>query len=196
MRKLNSKGFTIIELLIATVTFSVILLVISGAIIQFTKLYYKGTITTQTQEASRAIINDITRNIQFATPGSIQHPDPENGVEMWCIGGQKYMYRLDTQVGGTGADTKHALVVDSDDGSCTNPDGDINQPLENGRSELLGDRMKLLGLSITKNQNLYTVNVRVGYGDEVDSNGKCPSISLGGQFCTSSELSTTVIGRL
>ncbi len=194
---MNPKGFTIIELLIATVTFSVVLLIITGSIIQFTKLYYKGTVTTQTQEVARAVIDDIAKNIRFAAPGSIQMPDPVGELQRLCIGGQRYLYQFDTQVSGTGTAAKHALVVDSADSGCLSPDGGIDgKNLGSDQIELLGDRMQLLDLSVVQIEKQYIIKVKIGYGDEFQADGSCPSVSIGGQFCASSELSTTVIGRL
>lgn len=195
MRKLNPKGFTIIELLIATVTFSVVLLVITGAIIQFTRLYYKGTVTTQTQEAVRAITEEIAKSIQFNPANSLKsYPiSAGNPFDRYCIGNHGYVYQKNVSVSEDGTQ-KHALVSDQ----LCRP-YDINSALQSNQTEMLGDRMQLLELSVSQsptNSKQYTIHVKIGYGDEIQDDDTCPSVSIGGQFCAVSELSTTVIGRL
>src|SRR4051812_8577751 len=89
----NQSGFTIIELLIATVIFALVLLVITTGVLQFTRQYYKGVISSHTQSAARAIADDVTRALQFGV-GSVQ-PLTTNGTSPagqtygYCIGQSK-----------------------------------------------------------------------------------------------------------
>lgn len=59
----NTAGFTIVELMIATVVFSVILILITTGIIQIGKAYYKGIIGSRTQETARKITDEVGRSI-------------------------------------------------------------------------------------------------------------------------------------
>lgn len=219
-------GFTIIELLIATVVFSVILLIVTVSVIQFSKQYYKGIIAGSTQGAARTLIDDVSRAIQFNSGGISQLTSGGSG---WCIGTDKrYSYALNRQVIDTGAVAAshqgvHGLVSDTVSGCSTATPalgvaalgGNLTTP--NAR-ELLGQHMRLAKFDITGSADLYTITVRIIYGDDdllcspstagdcADPNSKagvnagksdlmCRS-TAGSQYCAVSELSTTVTKRV
>src|SRR3990172_9120101 len=62
-------GFTIVELMIATTIFSVILLIVTFGMLQIGRTYYKGITLTKTQNAARSIIDTISQDIQFSGEG-------------------------------------------------------------------------------------------------------------------------------
>jgi prepilin-type N-terminal cleavage/methylation domain-containing protein len=173
MKRTNSKGFTIIELLIATVIFSVILLVITGAIVQFGRIYYKGVVQSRTQERTRAITDSVVRNIQFSEEGS-----PTQVGSCYRIGNQSYNF------------SQNSLKLT--EGDCGTPGG----------VEMLGDGMQIVTFDIQTGTNgSQTVHIRVVYGESTDfvdddPTKPCKPIILGGQFCAVSELTTTVVSRL
>jgi prepilin-type N-terminal cleavage/methylation domain-containing protein len=194
---LNKKGFTIIELLIATVVFSLILLVVTGAIIQFSRLYYKGVIQSRTQEVARTITQDIAQNIQFG--GST----PSSSPNVICIGSKRYTKVLNVQVG-TGSNN-HGLVYDSPSGGCSTASGyDVTQAgLASGAKEFLGQNMQLVALNVSEQpagSGLWRVDAHVVYGADADltdaTKTSCKSIISGGQFCAVSRLTTAVSQRL
>jgi len=84
----SKKGFTIIEFMIATALFSVVLLVFSAVFTMIGKLFYKGYITSKTQEASRDLMYELSRNVQFSS-GAIT-----TGPNFLCIGGADYTITL------------------------------------------------------------------------------------------------------
>jgi prepilin-type N-terminal cleavage/methylation domain-containing protein len=201
--KLNSqKGFTIIELMIATAVFSVILLVCTIGLLQIGRMYYKGVTSARAQETARTAINDISQNIQF-NGGVVSH-DTVNSL--LCIGNKRYSYALNRQVTDNavmvGSQARHALVADDITG-CSSPqplNGDVT-----GR-ELINIRMRLARLTVNLvpfTTDLYNVTVRVVNGDDdlvtdVDGDGfvECRNVREGSQFCATSELSTTVHKRV
>lgn len=217
----RAAGFTIIETLIATTVFSVILLVITVSILQFSKEYYKGIIVSSTQSTARTIVDDVSRSIQFnggpvyALPltGGVPNPNPT----AYCVGSSKlYSFALNQQVTDSSPDGNahqgtHGIVsndVNSCDGTtvpvATKTIGSLSGLL-NGR-ELLGQHMRLAKLSITGNgstdNNLYSIDIKVVYGDDdlltTPSNPAtttCKS-TTGSQFCAVSELKTTVQKRV
>ncbi len=106
----SSKGFTIIELLFATLVFSVVLLMCLTALVQIGRLYYKGITTSQTQDATRSILDEISQAIQFTgdsvtTPSLVAGPDipvtggsaTANAIGFFCIGSTRYSYVIDRQ---------------------------------------------------------------------------------------------------
>lgn len=200
MRKLNNHGFTIIELLIAMVSFSLILLIITGAIIQFSSVYYKGVVTSKTQETARAVADNIARSAQFSSelPTEVfPSPTVHNNYGMVCIGSKRYNYTLNKLLVD---EVNHVLTADAQAG-CTPYDGHTGTPAN--ATELLGEKMQLLRLRVEQaGDGIITVKVTVAYGNDVvinptdRSKSTCPGISLGGQFCAISNVETTVTKRL
>lgn len=195
-KRMNAAGFTIIELLIATLIFSLVLILVTTGVMQFTRQYYKGVISSSTQNTARAIIDDVTRTIQFNT-GSFYtltsttltpNTDPSAPALGYCIGETKrYSFRLNAQVTEGTADSNlhqsnHALITDGVSGCTTaTPALDVrsrdiltNPDIQTGRAllyprELLGQRMRLSKFKIETVPNMvgtYTVTVRVIYGDD------------------------------
>lgn len=189
-------GFTIIELLIATLIFSLVLILVMTGVMQFTRQYYKGVIASNTQNTARAIIDEVTRTIQFNT-GSLYvlksttlmpNTDPAAPALGYCIGETKrYSFKLNAQVtdgtANTGAhQSNHGLITDGVSGcstatpalDVTNPDILTNPDIQTGRAllnarELLGQRMRLSKFTIETVPNMagtYTITVRVVYGDD------------------------------
>lgn len=201
-------GFTIIELLIATAVFSVVLLVITEGIIQFNRVYYGGITQSQTQNAARNILENISQAIQFSggtvtpTPGT----NPTKSYR-FCVGSTRYRYKLGHELSNspTGSQTHHALLMDTPNGGCKNSGtvASINTAGATG-TELLSPNMRLSRLSVTEigTTNSWIVDVKVVYGDDdlfshpTRSNAVCHFGWAGAQFCAASELSTTVEQRV
>lgn len=223
LRPTSARGFTLIELLIATSVFTMVLLLITTGVLQFSRQYYKGVIAGKTQDTARAIVDDVTRAIQL-NPGTVYTLSPSGSARGYCIGTVKrYSYILNSKIVDSGAlgvrQSRHALVADSTSGcssgtNAVNAATVTNLPGVNAR-EMLGPNMRLSKFSITGGPNVYTVTVRVVYGDEdllcsptapgsCAPNGSFPAAktdltckgNIGGQFCAASELTTTVQKRV
>jgi prepilin-type N-terminal cleavage/methylation domain-containing protein len=210
-RSSDSPAFTIIELMIATTVFSVILLICAAGLIQIGRIYQKGVINNQTQEVARTVITRVSESIQF-TGGSIRKLSANNGSQGFCVDNKQYSYLPNKKlVDGTPTSdqTKHALVVN---GSCTTNNAQDLSAASVVGDELLSPNMRVLKLAICvpgdtdvancptpppANSNLYQVNLIIGYGDgDLFSAGACKSLSIGGSFCAVSSLSTTVQKRI
>src|SRR5689334_15673116 len=97
MSKVNKKlksqsGFTIVELLIATAVFSLVLLVVTAGIIRMGQAYYKGITMSRIQETTRTVSQEVTSSIQLAAGkrrnGSITIPN----AKQFCVGDVRYTY--------------------------------------------------------------------------------------------------------
>ena len=200
-------GFTILELLVATIVFSVVLLLVTAGIMQIARVYYKGVTESNTQNAARSIIDNISQAIQFSG-GAVTETDPPmpGEDEVFCIGSQHFSYRLGWQVEDNPNSAQnqawHGLVQRPLTGSCTGAQDMDNENLT-GR-DLVPRHMRLTKLSVEDmGGNQYRVQVRVVYGDNdlltIPATGAdvaCRSQSAGTQFCSISELSTTVVKRV
>ena len=101
--KHRQAGFTIIELLIATAIFSVIVLIATTVLIRIGQQYYKGVTMSKTQEAGRAVMEDVTRVVQFSSSDksdespTYPNPNPNFPKKIICVGDTRYYYSLGTQ---------------------------------------------------------------------------------------------------
>jgi prepilin-type N-terminal cleavage/methylation domain-containing protein len=211
-RKTSDAGFTILELMISSSVFAVVLLVIAVGVINFTNNYYKGIISTETQSTARTVMADISQSIEF---GESVNLNLSNGnVSGVCIDNTLYAYVVGQQVTDSSPNSSqnqgyHGLVAGnigcSSLSTLTPYLGSGSQgnsgSLPSGARELLNQHMRLGVLSITPNGDLYTVQVRVIYGDTNLLTSKnwatatCVS-GAGSQFCATANLTTTVEKRL
>jgi prepilin-type N-terminal cleavage/methylation domain-containing protein len=207
--KQSTHGFTIIELLVATMVFAVVLLVVTGGILQIARVYYKGVTESNTQNTARSIMDTISQAIQFSggTVTTTATSPVAGNSYAFCVGNQQFSYTLGWQAE-DGPDavkhqSYHTLVQNNISGctSSTAPQNVRNQTVS-GR-DLMGPHMRLSNLSVTNiATNQYRIQIRVVYGDDDLLNGpttataSCKGIQAGTQFCSVSELSTVVIKRV
>lgn len=200
----SNRGFTVVELMVATAVFGLVLLVIATAIINLSRLYYKGLTDTKVQATSRQIVDTIAQSIQFnggivtSTPGS-----PASGTPYsFCIGNTQYSFVLGRMLSDSpsGSEVSHVLVSYNPPGGCNSS---LAPQFTNGR-ELLAPGMRLAKLDV---QNLggtyYLVNARVVYGDDAiltnptATNAACNSaMRYGTQFCAVSDITAAVTKRV
>lgn len=105
LRRLTNRydGFTIIELLIATTVFSVILLGATTALFALERMYYRGIVTNQTQTTSRQIMASISQQLQLSqnhvTISGVKHyAGVAADFRAFCIGTTRYNFILNGQV--------------------------------------------------------------------------------------------------
>lgn len=227
--KSSASGYTIVELLIASSVFTMVLILITTGILQFSRQYYKGVISGKTQDTTRAIVDDVVRAVQL-NPGDVMPLRNVGGPMLpspvgYCIGEVKrYSFYRNQQVTDNPPfqtnQGYHALITDNYTGCNANSPAlnarTINGLPASGR-ELLGQNMRLVKFAIDGVDDLYTITVRVVYGDNdllcsptSPATGNCgpnasfPGLrddltcktSAGAQFCAVSELSTTVQKRV
>lgn len=204
----SQSGFTIVELLIATSVFSVILLVVSTGIVRIGQSYYKGIIQSRTQETVRAVSQEISSTVQFA---SGQKKLGATGNQ-FCIGNARYTYFLNQKVD----ESNEGLRVEKmrADGSCSVA-ADGSEP-----KEMLAKNMRVLHFKAdpdVKDSRIWRIEIAVAYGDNdllthYDNNGnpagwsavtdpavkdaKCKSGVSGGAFCATSSMDILVKRRL
>lgn len=186
--KNNQKGFTIVELMIASAVFAMVLLLITVGIIQVGKLFYKGTTSADTQEVARSIMADITSVIQFGGSDS-NLVMTGGGAKGFCFGNKLYSYVTDTQL----TSDNHVLSQKDITTNCA----DATVAVNDGK-ELMSIGMRLGKLEVSSlSSGLYEVSIVVINGDDDlidDDNISCKN-ERGSQFCSVSELTTTVQRR-
>lgn len=122
----QERGFTIIELMIATAVLSTILVLVTVVMVNIGTLYYKGINQSRVQDDVRTISDDIIKNIQLSDQppkGPVAVPGVTNSYA-YCVGQVRYTYVLGVQVGhpapGTSSTYYQVLWRDSNPtpGSC------------------------------------------------------------------------------
>ena len=196
----NQQGFTIVELMIATAIFSIVLLILTFGVLQITNSYYRGVTESNTQNTARNIINAVSQSIQFGGDSFASAGTPNAGA-VYCIGSQRYSYITGKELEDNPKNSDqvtHVLVVDNPSGCSAN-----NSGLNSGGQELLGQNMRLAAFTVAQvgTSSLYKIDVRVLYGDvdlltaTTGPSATCNTGS-GSQFCAVSELSTIVQKRV
>lgn len=214
----NSRGFTVIELMIATGVFAVVLLGITMAVLQISRVYYKGIITANTQNTTRQITDRLSQAVQFSGQ-NIVPTAPEGTAQAagtnyaFCIGNKKFSYVLGRALNDGPRDDAnkrmpHVLVEENSAADCSGssptPYNLASQAtLPSGARELMSPNMRLTNLRVfSLGDNMYRITVRVVHGDADllnnpdAANASCKSERSGTQFCAISELSTVVTKRI
>lgn len=86
-------GFTIVELLIATSVFSVVITIGLYSFLQVSRLYTKGINSVRTQDAARNLIMDVSTQFQLSTGQYTGPQDTADGFKYFCVGNKGYRYK-------------------------------------------------------------------------------------------------------
>ncbi len=203
----DQQGFTILELLIATTVFSVILLIATTGIIAIGKLYYKGITEARTSDATRVVMEEVSRTIQFSKGTRVSGHSfaPDTNITQFCVGDRRYTFMINQQVTDDNAIGLRSQTKAPSD-ACA-----LDDPLVG--DQVLASNMRLLDFRVESNPttNNFTVNIKIAYGDDdllnlYDddgnrssiplSDGQCKSGIAGSSFCAVAQLDTTVKQRL
>jgi len=211
----NQQGFTILELLISTAVFSVVLLLCSTAIIQVGRMYYKGVIANRTQNASRNVVEDVSQAVQLGSAAGSSFFDTGTQnyggvtIRSYCLGEILYSYAPAGTALGTGAGRiRHVLWKDKPGINAVCTPLNLTQANPGGVSgqEMLGDAMRVVQFLVNDETiNLYSIRLTVAYGGDNDvfklmggipDYNICASSSAGGQYCSVSIINTSAAKRL
>jgi prepilin-type N-terminal cleavage/methylation domain-containing protein len=212
-KKLPQKGFTIIELLIATAVFSLVLVIFLTALVRISQLFYKGVSLTNTQEATRNVIQTISDDIQFSNESPAYYGD------YFCIGGHRYTLSKGVQVG-SGDPADYGIVRESMN-TCKSPftAPPTGEPVNTASAEkLLDPGMQLNNLTIDPDTVTGSVRLKilvVYYGsdkgvfssptashndpNDVDYDAykaidaQCTGHANSSQFCATADYETTIL---
>ncbi len=216
----KQSGFTIIELMISTTIFSLVLMICMAGILQITKMYYRGVTQTKTREAARVITDEIGEAIRFSNQSVAIGPvvyGPQindlsaNSVGYFCIGQKRYSYAIDRQVKSTPVagtkQKKHALWVDQTLSCSSAADLNADVPTSNGK-DLVPQNMRLYKLAIVEKdaiKNIFSISVGIAYGDNdllfpkpasSPTELTCEGGFVGVEFCATTNYDVTVQKRL
>jgi prepilin-type N-terminal cleavage/methylation domain-containing protein len=192
----TQSGFTIVELMIATAVFSLVLLVILYGVLSFTHAYYSGVNASATQNDARTIVNAIAQSVEFSGNTIIPSADVSGSTYYFCVGGNTYFYNVGSMYNGPSPSLGDPGLY-MEPSICTKTP---NYSDVKGK-ELLGANMRVTYLSLAQsstNARLYDIAVGLayGYGDLLCNNSKSGTGSTGGCYSSdpSYNQSSSVVG--
>lgn len=203
MKKLNNKAFTIIELLIASLVFTTVLLLCLEGIIRLGKIYVKNVSISRTNQFVRSFTEEISNQLKYG---------PREPIIVGSIAGEYRIcssnnaYRIVYNNNTTGS------IFKKNNPSCQSP---ITGNFFDGAENVGPVGMRILSFStgaVTGSASLWSISIRVALGDSdllqddagrlANNTGvelakvKCkPGIS-GNEFCAVLGLTTQVSRRV
>lgn len=220
----DQTGFTIVELMIATLVFSVVLLIITVGVLHFTNSYYKGVNSSTTQTTAQNAIDTISHALQFGSAGSAGTDAAPSGL--FCAGSRMFLYTLGAEyMGATPSSTNWGLYMFPNPHTANCNASDISD--FSGGTELLGPHMRVADVSVVDSNpaaGLWRISLNIVYGDSDllcntgltgTTKGSCQSnattyaasdvvkgsdvackAQIGSQFCSVAALSTVAQQRV
>jgi prepilin-type N-terminal cleavage/methylation domain-containing protein len=161
-------GFTIIELLIATLVFSLVLVVVLAALVQTSRIFYKGVNMDNTQEDTRTVTQDIADDLEFSSspptfppaspsPFAANSSTPSN-QQYFCVGTHRYDFQIGHQLGSTTGPSDYGIRrVNVSSADCPPPASSAGT----NPDELLDAGMQLNAIGINCTNGRCSINVHV-----------------------------------
>lgn len=191
-KPIKQNGFTIIELLIATVVLAFIVLMTTEIITGIGKLYYKAIAQSRLQDNTRSLTDEVSQKLKFGgkiggsgfqtLSGSPITLLATNDMEAYCIGDTRYFFVTGIQINANnGGQLYHVLWRDHnpDPPNCdTYIDGihtiDLTDSMlsvhdsVNSGTELIGPRSRLVDFSLSQDpsSSVYSLAIKIAYGDD------------------------------
>ena len=198
----NQEAFTIIELMIATAVLSTILLLSTVMMVSIGKLYYKGINQSRVQDATRNILDNVSQHLQLSDSDPVPAVSSDGKVKAWCVGGSRYTYVINRQIGNDSTKNQSPHVLWRDDnpnpGSCFPPDPNFLNNPTNGLNgiEMIPPHSRLTAFDITA-PSPYKISVGVAYGDDDVLTGSGPETrcagGIGQEFCATAAIKNAVV---
>lgn len=168
----SEQGFTVIELLIATVIFTLVLALVTTGVIFFSNQYYRTANANTAQNLVRTISDDITQSIQFGTEEPISNIVQGIGFSTVCAGGKKYVFKRGVKYNGTTTAAAPGIVLAdwnaADDGGCEAPTTAAQFAPYASNKQLLQKNMRVTQFSVTPGGSTYGLSLRIAYAAEAD----------------------------
>lgn len=194
-------GFTLIELLIALAFVAFILIFAVTTIIQVMQTYNKGLAVKQINQAGRTTLEDMSRYLKAADPGAVNTSAmAKNRV---CLGGVSYVWNLYNTPSGTankyddGSLITLSRVSDPAGAMCNNPGSGYPAVPKAQATDVLFGNVWVMALTVsqpTVASPLVDISIKLAVAnDPALSSGNCSVGGTQGQFCATSNFSTTVL---
>jgi len=201
----QQQGFTLIELMIALAFVAFILIFSTTAVIQVMQTYNKGLAIKQINQAGRTTMEDMSRYLRTADPNAVNvnHVTSKGRA---CFGGISYVWNLSNASGSgvnkyAGTDTTPITFVRVEDesGRLCIPTAPNTYPdvIKADATPILQSNVWVMSVamsdpSVDSPLMDLTINLAVA-NDPAISSGQCTQGGSVGQFCATSNFTTTVM---
>ena len=205
-QKINNQGFTIIELLIATVVFSSILLIATIGIIYISKTYVEGQVVIKNQDNTQAILQNLSSAIKFDDNSNhnivLPMLNSASHNYFFCVGNYEYIYSLNQLFNDRSTSVGLSQLPNNNSPICSYP------TVLTGARQLLSQNERIGELNITSSSNIYDITLNIAYGNDsvlqtLGSTASPPSYqyrctisAFSISLCAVSSLSTIVTPRI
>lgn len=199
-RATNQRGFTLIELMIALAFVAFILIFATTAVIQVMQTYNKGLAIKQINQAGRTTLEDVTRYLRTADPGAVV--TTAMGSNRLCLGGVSYVWNLYNTPSGSankysdGTPLTFTRVSDAASAMCNNASGSYPAVPKTSATDILGSNVWVMAVTMNApsvSVPLADISIKLAVAnDPAISGGNCAKGGTLGQFCATSNFSTTV----
>lgn len=194
-------GFTLIELMIALAFVAFILIFATTAVVQVMQTYNKGLAVKQINQAGRTTLEDMARFIRVADPSAVNTAALSN--RRVCLGGVSYVWNLYNTPGASanryddGSALTLTRVNDAANAMCTSSGGSYPSVPKAQATDILSSNVWVMALTVsqpTVSAPLVDITVRLAVAnDPAITAGQCATGGSVGQFCATSDFSTTVM---
>jgi len=195
----KQQGFTLIELMLALAFTAFILIFATTAVIQVMQTYNKGLAVKQINQAGRATLEEISRNLRTADPTAVKVVSTNRRL---CVDGVSYVWNLWNTTAPNkyddGTPLTFARVSDASGAMCA-PDalGNYLPPPKAQSVDILQSNVWVMAITATTpsvDAPLVDLSVSLAVAnDPAISGGQCSIGGTNGQFCATSNFNTTVM---
>lgn len=199
----KQQGFTLVELMMALAFTAFILIFATTAVIQVMQTYNKGVAVKQINQAGRSTLEEMARYLRMADPGVV-NVGVSDTQRRACFGGVSYVWNLWNTPNGSAnkyddnTDLTFARVNDASSAMCT-PSGTGNYPAvpKAQSTDVLRSNVWVMSVNFTAptvDAPLMDLGVNLAVANDPSiSGGQCSTGGTEGQFCATSNFSTTVM---
>lgn len=199
----HQQGFTLIELMIALAFVAFILIFSTTAVIQVMQTYNKGLAIKQINQAGRTTMEDMSRYLRTADPGVID-VSLVSSQRRACFGGVSYVWNLSNTPANLAnkydddSSITFARVADDSKAMCTQiapntyPEVPKAQAIDILQSNVWVMAVSMSTPGVDAPLMDLTINLAVA-NDPAISSGQCAQGGNVGQFCATSNFTTTVM---
>ncbi|HVI69617.1 MAG TPA: type II secretion system protein [Magnetospirillaceae bacterium] len=202
IRRANTQGFTLIELMIALAFVAFILIFATTAVIQVMQTYNKGIAVKQINQAGRSTLEDMSRYIRSADPAAVNTAALASSRRV-CFGGVSYVWNLYNTPAASankyddGSALTLTRVNDAASAMCTSTAGAYPAVPKAQAADVLSSNVWVMALTVSQPTvavPLVDISIKLAVAnDPTISAGQCITGGTVGQFCATSDFSTTVI---
>lgn len=164
----NEQGFTLVELMLAMVFLSSILLISTSVIIQAFSIYNKGLAVRQINQLGRTLTEDMTR---AANSGNVVIDSEGSNSHVLCLGATAYIWNtvantrsadLPKPVKKFAGTSDEVNLVKVNGGECTS---DINVEVDRDLAiDMLSDQVRVLSADVSQVADSNLVNITFVFG--------------------------------